>query len=73
MVSVIQLGALRDRSHGRVGRNISAAVGRELLREKVLEGVLPLVEWVDFPVGALVDLGGSKVEQLIGSEVVPDL
>jgi len=48
-------------------------VGRELLREKVLQGVLPLVEWVDFPIGALVDLGGSKVEQLIGSEVVPDL
>lgn len=48
-------------------------MGRELLRKKVLQGVFPFVERVYFPVGALVDLGGGKVEQLIGSEVVPDL
>jgi hypothetical protein len=48
-------------------------VGRELLGKKVLESVLPFVERIDFSVGALVNLGGSQIKQLIGSEVVPDL
>ena len=66
------LSALRNRPHVGVGGDVpTTTVWGKFL--EILEGALPLVERVDFPIRALVDLGGSQVEQLISPEVVADL